>query len=252
MVKSDTRIVVLPDNQQVLVEYASYPPDGAALVKALNLPSHKAVILLHGGASDMSPAAIVGVRRLIEKLAQVVAEENIIVIDGGTQAGVMAMMGEAHAAAGARSPLIGVCPAELVARPGEPAEPGLIPLEPNHTHFVLTAGNRWGDETETMFALADALSVTTPSLAILMNGGSVAKKEMLFNVRRGRDIIVIRGSGRLADIIAAVACGESLPQDEDMAFILQKGHITMLDVHEDPEMLAFLIRQKLFKENSGK
>lgn len=197
----------------------------------------------------MSSVVIRRVRRLIEEMARVVAEENVTLIDGGTQAGVMAMMGEACADAGARSPLIGVCPAALVCWPEGPTGPGRVPLEPNHTHFVLTPGDRWGDETETMFALAATLSSGSPSLAILINGGTVARQEMVYNVRQGREIIVIQGSGRLADAIAAAVAGKT-PQDGEIAFILGKGHITLLDVHENPTVLASQIRRKLLQEDT--
>lgn len=197
----------------------------------------------------MSPVAIAQVRRLIEEIARVVSEENITLIDGGTQAGVMAMMGEACAAVGARSPLVGVCPAALVCWPDGPTGPDRVPLEPNHTHFVLTPGDHWGDETETMFALAATLSSDSPSLAILINGGTVARQEIIYDVRQGREIIVIRGSGRLADAIAAAVADKSPPQDSEIAFILGKGRITLLDVHENPPVLASQIRRKLLQED---
>lgn len=238
---------IFPNNKQALAVYTSGQSDGQTLMRMLNLPPPRAVLLLHGGASDMEPVIIARVRHLINEIAYVVAEENITVIDGGTRAGVMAMMGEAHAAAGARSPLIGVCPAGLIPLPGEPAGPGQTPLEPNHTHFVLTPGDRWGDETEMMFVLAAALSSQCPSVAILINGGVVSLQEMLYNVSQRREIIVFENSGRLADVIASARKGVITPPDEQIAAIAREGQFTLFDViYQEPMELATLIRQKLF------
>lgn len=212
----------------------------------------------------MSSAEVTRLRRLLaEGVACVAAEEDITIIDGGTQAGVMQMIGEGRAAARDCAPLLGVCPAALVSWPGRalsppvlstaegpkggPAGDGLVPLEPNHTHFVLTPGNAWGDETEEMFALAAVLNDGVPSVAILANGGSIAQDEVLHNVCQGREIIVIRGSGRLADVIAAVVAGDVEPPDDEIAAIVQEGRITLFDIGDEPEALAALIRQKLFE-----
>jgi len=221
---------------------------GATIVAALELPPPRAVLLLHGGASDMSCAKMTQLHDLLQAVAHLVVEEGITVIDGGTRAGVMQMMGEGYAAAGGKCPLIGVCPAALVSWPGGSADDHLTPLEPHHTHFVLTPGQRWGAETETMFALAAALSASAPSLAVLVNGGSIARHEMLYNVHQKREIIVLQGSGRLADLIAAVVNGDMAPPDDEIATIVQDGRITVFDIARGPKALATLIRWKLFEQ----
>lgn len=241
----ETFALNFPNNRAVAV-HASSPPDGPSLMKALNLPPPRAVLLLHGGASDMSPSASSRVRHLVEAIARIVVKEHIAVIDGGTCTGVMKMMGEAYDAVGGRSPLIGVCPAALVTWPGGPASPELVSLELNHTHFVLTPGSHWGDETETMFALASTLAADIPSLAILINGGSVARRELLFNVRQGREIIIVEGSGRLADVVAGATKGIIAPPDEEMAAVVREGQLTLFRIEQGPDALARLIYQKLF------
>jgi len=246
-----------PNGNGARAVHAPAGADGTAIATALGLPPPRAVLLLSGGASDISFAEMARLRRLLaEGVARVAAEEGITVIDGGTQAGVMRMMGEGRANAGDCAPLIGVCPAALVSWPGRalsppkggPAGDGLVPLEPNHTHFVLTPSDAWGDETETMFALAAALSDGVPSVAILANGGSIARDEVLRNVRQGREIIVIRGSGRLADVIAAAVAGGVEPPDDEITAIVREGRITLFDIGDEPEALAALIRRKLFEE----
>jgi len=188
-------------------------------------------------------------RNLLAKgVARLAAEEGIAIIDGGTQAGVMRLIGEEHAKARGSAPLIGVCPAALVSWPGGPSGSDLVPLEPNHTHFVLTDGEHWGAETKATFALAAALGRDgVPSVAILANGGPIAYDEVLQDIRQGREIIVIRGSGRLADAIAAAVARDGGPPDNEIAAIVQEGHITLFDITGEPAALAALIRRKLFE-----
>lgn len=258
-------MIAFPNGNRAQAVYVSAGADGAAIVAALRLPPPRAVLLLSGGASDMSPAGMAQLRGLLaDGVARVADEEGITIIDGGTQAGVMQMLGEGRAAAGGDAPLIGVCPADLVSWPGRvlsppvlstaegsrggPADDARVPLEPNHTHFVLTDGDHWGTETETTFALAAALSEGVPSVAVLVNGGPVARDEVLHNVRQGREIMVIRGSGRLADEIAAAVAGGMEPPDHEVVAIVRDGRITLFDMADGPEALAALVRQKLFVE----
>ena len=248
--------IAFPNGNRARAVHVLAGADGAAIVAALKLPPPRAVLLVSGGASEMTSVKAARLRALLaEGVARVAAEESITVIDGGTRAGVMQMMGEGRTATGGNAPLIGVCPAALVSWPGcallSPSKRSLtgdahVPLEPNHTHFVLTDGDHWGAETGTMFALAAALSDGVPSVAILANGGLVARDEVLHNVRQGREIIVIAGSGRLADEIATAVGGDMEPPDDEIAAIVRDGNITLFDIADGPEALAALVRQKLF------
>jgi|GEM_PF-390479 len=240
--------IVFPDGNRARTVYTPIGVTGATIVEALELPRPEAVLLLNGGASEMSSAEMDQLHDLLWAIARLIARESITVIDGGTRTGVMQMIGEGYAAAGGKSPLIGVCPAALVSWPGGPTDDHLTPLEPHHTHFVLTPGHHWGAETETMFALAATLSANAPSLAILVNGGSIALQEILSNVRQKRETIVLRGSGRLADIIAATVRGDIDPPDDEIATIVRDGHITVFDIARGSDALVTLIRERLFQQ----
>jgi hypothetical protein len=62
------------------------------MAEVLGLPSPRAVLLVNGGAADMSPADVARLRTLLpEGVARVAAEAGLTAIDGGTQAGVMQM-----------------------------------------------------------------------------------------------------------------------------------------------------------------
>jgi hypothetical protein len=68
-------------------------------------------------------------------------------------------------------------------------------LEAHHTHFVLTPGSEWGDESIWISRLATALASTQPSVSVLINGGEIAYQDLAHSVEQLRPVIVIEGSG---------------------------------------------------------
>jgi hypothetical protein len=129
-----------------------------------------------------------------------------------------------------------------VTYPGGPPVVGndSAPLDPNHSHFVLVDGKEWGSETETLFELAAAFNV--PVLAILVNGGAIAKDELLQSVRRNWPVIVIEGSGRLADEVAGLKKEPSPIEDPALAEIIEEGDLRIFPISgalEDFERMLF-------------
>lgn len=204
------------------------------IIKALGLKPYKAVILVLGGADGIDEKLAPRLQQMFGRgVARAAVEANAVSLDGGTAAGVMAMMGEGVAGRGYKTDLIGVAPAGLVSYPGGPAEG--TPLEPNHSHFVLVDGNAWGSETSTMFNLAKALITDeTPGVAILAGGGPNTAKEVLKAVRQNLPLIVVEGSGGLAGEIAEAWKKRATPPDHpdpQMAEIIADGdiHLHLLD-----------------------
>ncbi len=223
---------------------------GDAILAALNLPPPRAVIALNGGTEHVAPEIAPHLRRILQDgLARVVIDDAITVVSGGTDAGVFALFGEGldHLAT---APCIGVAPAALVESPQEaaaertPRAGQAVPLEPHHTHFVLVDGEQWGDETQTMLSLVDALAGETPSVAVLAGGGAIAKREVLEHVRRGREVIVLAGSGRLADDLADLANGRAAADDSE-ATEIARGRLTVFDIRRPSSELVALVRSRL-------
>ncbi|MDQ2706915.1 MAG: hypothetical protein M3Z25_04460 [Actinomycetota bacterium] len=82
------------------------------------------------------------------------------VVDGGTDSGVMRALGQAHAHADSRFPLIGVAVERMVDIPGQP-EPAVAEsavIEPHHTHIVLVPGISWGDESPWLHDVASVIA----------------------------------------------------------------------------------------------
>lgn len=224
----------------------------ASILKALDIEQPKALIMLVGGAAGLDESLKHRLAELFSHgIAPAVTDRNVLIIDGGTQAGVMAMMGQGAAATGRNFILLGVAPAGKVTYPGGPAEGSIedgAPLDPNHSHFVLVKSDEWGGETKTMYELAEELSKEMPVLTILVNGGQIARHEVLRSVCHGWDIIIIEGTGRLADEIAIAVREKKEQSSEEMAAIVTYDRLVLFDIAEDPGAFAGLIRRKLLQE----
>jgi SLOG in TRPM, prokaryote len=235
------------------VAQAILPPVGTCatdLVRALDIPPRNAVIIIAGGASELNEQAHPDLIRLFTRgIAQVAVSTKALIIDGGTQAGVMAIMGQAVAEQQRRSTLLGVAPVGSVIYPGQSniiTGDEIAPLDPNHSYFVLVETDEWGGETDTMYELAKLLSEGCPSFAVLINGGSVTKSEILHNVRQERPIVVMEGSGRLADKIARLWQEKPSPiSDPQLSEIIQQGNIHVFPLTGSTKELVLLTESLL-------
>jgi hypothetical protein len=61
----------------------------------------------------------------------------------------------------------------------------------------------WGDESPWLSRVAAVLSDGQPSVTLLVNGGEIAYRDLALSLDAGRPAIVIAGTGRTADDIAA-------------------------------------------------
>src|SRR5690348_12508152 len=118
--------------------------DVTSVRDALGIATPAAVVLVSGGADTFDPAIAPKLTQLIGRgLLRAGRAAGAVFIDGGTDAGVMALIGRAAGAGAEPITLIGVAPEALVQHPDiSPAETagGRVALAPNHTHFVLTQG----------------------------------------------------------------------------------------------------------------
>ena len=165
---------------------------------------------------------------------------DAIVVDGGTAAGIMAIVGAAAARDGDDRPvLLGVAPADLVEYPGSEDSGKDAALEPNHSHFVLAPGAAWGSETALLFELAEALAGDAPVVTVLVGGGDVARDEALATVRRRWTLLVVEGTGGLADQVAARcrAKASGPTGDPDLDEITASGSVRLF-AGADPTELA--------------
>lgn len=162
----------------------------------LKIPKSKKVIVLIGGASGIGILDSFAMRKAIRTVARVAEKNKAIVIDGGTQAGIMQEIGKQRKRNHFSFPLIGVVFDKLLKK----EEPKKI-LDPNHTHFILIPGNDWGDESAWIAKIATVMADKKKSITILINGGKISAQDVKHSKKEKRPVFVMRGTGRLADEI---------------------------------------------------
>ena len=246
-----TQEIAFPNGNRA---HAVFLPSGAdvqQLPSLFTIPSFHGLIMLAGGAGFMEGGLYPNLAQLFSQgIADFAAEHDMLIIDGGSQAGVMELMGTAIAEQGYRSPLLGVSPASLVFYPGHTAtsekKEEIAALDSNHSHFVLVETDEWGGETETMYQLASIFSRERPSVAVIVNGGTIIINEALYNVRQKRPMIVFEGSGRAADEIARLWREKPATIEKpELAEIVTHGDIHLFPIQGSPAALRELIAQLL-------
>jgi SLOG in TRPM, prokaryote len=239
--------ITFDNGNHAVVVTARCDTDAQTILKSLGIAQPHALIMVFGGAKGLDDSRKACLAELFTSaVAPAAAEVGALVIDGGTQAGVMAMMGEAFARNGGESQLLGIAPAGKVTYPGGPNDSNIgdgAPLEPNHSHFVLVESDEWGGETSTMFKLAQALNVAV--VTMLINGGQIAENEALRTVRNGWPLLVVEGSGRFADELSAVARNTRLNTSATIQEITRSGRVKLFSIDKPALGLKSYLQQIL-------
>lgn len=244
--------ITFPSGSTARVVEVEAGVDGADLVEALRLPRPRGTVVFNGSAAEIDH----GLRELLARvvgqggLAGTAGRERLTVVTGGTDAGIFSILGRAMTNRSA--PLVGVAPGRLVTWPGRAAASGVrVPLEPHHSHFVLVDGEAWGDETEALLGLARALGRQGPSVAVICGGGPVTRKEVLGHVRDRRPVVVLAGSGRFADELAAAAGGEGHDLHPETSQIVGRGRLTVCPMDAGGAALDQAVRAALGRPGAG-
>jgi hypothetical protein len=184
----------------------------SSALRELGIDYPRPTVVLVGGASGVSSDELTHLHQFFVKVLAPLAESaGAAIIDGGTDAGVMRLMGQARAEIKAMFPLIGVAATGTIALSLDVlARPHNELLEPHHSHFMLVPGSQWGDESSWIAHVADELAGRKPSVTVLVNGGEIAWDDIAESVRATRPVIVIEGSGRTADTLASAMRGEQV------------------------------------------
>jgi hypothetical protein len=203
--RMDVTLLEFGDGHAARVARPRQLADVTAAVAALGLRGQGPVLVVVGGAAGLDEG---GKERLFSlfshALLPVAVAWQAVVVDGGTDSGVMQLLGRARAEAGASFPLVGVAAEKKVILPGDGAEPGdRAPLETNHSHFVLVPGSSWGDESPWLSWVATEIAGNAPSATVLINGGEIAFQDIAHSLEADRPVLAIAGTGRTADRIAA-------------------------------------------------
>ena len=172
----------------------------------LEIPHPKPVIVLVGGASGIGWLDKFPMRKAIGIITKLAEETGSVVLDGGTQAGIMKEIGHQRQKGRFAFPLVGVVFDDLIIK----EDPKSI-LDPNHTHVFLIPGNDWGDESAWISKIATSIAGDNKSITILVNGGNVSRTDVEYSLLENRPVFIMRGTGRLADEITLT--GKVFPID---------------------------------------
>jgi hypothetical protein len=206
------------------------------VMAALEVDTPRPVLFISGGAGDMDSKDAGLIRAIVEEaIVDFAQEHGLAVIDGGTQAGVMQLLGEARQRRRATFPLIGVAPHPMVFYPNSPHKQGEVALQAGHSHFVLMQRGGWGHESQMIINLMRAISGRVkPMLVVLINGGKIAEQDIYLATTQGSSpvpVLVLDGSGRKADEVStAVKTGKT--SSRIIRAIVAGGAIDLVSLHD--------------------
>jgi hypothetical protein len=204
----------------------------AGELSARGVPLDRPVLVCVGGAGGMTDEVQSALTALLaQHIVPSLDHWGGVVIDGGTDSGLMRALGRARETAGARFPLVGVAAGGTVGG-------GDVALEPHHTHVVLVPGDEWGDETPWLSAVADAVAGSRGSATLLVNGGDITYDDAAASLGAGRLLVVLLGTGRTAD---AIALARATGAGEARARAIAESPLTqVVDVDDGAGVLAAL------------
>jgi hypothetical protein len=162
------------------------------------------VLVVVGGAAGLEPTDDLA-EAFTRGVVPAVVASGAIVLDGGTDAGVMALVGAAREATSAGFPLIGVAARGTVSLGTGDGRANAAPPARGHSHLVLVPGDEWGDESEWLSAAAAVVAGGRPTVTLLANGGPISRVDVRLGLAEGRPLVVLAGTGRLADELAAAS-----------------------------------------------
>jgi hypothetical protein len=188
----------------------------------LGIPHPRTVIVLVGGAGGIGFLDKFPMRKAVKIVAKLAEETNSVVVDGGTQAGIMTEIGKQRKKNNYTFPLVGVVFETLIMR----KEAASI-LDPNHTHFFLIPGDNWGDESSWISKIATAIAGDHESLTVLINGGDISRQDVEYSILAKRPTYVMRGTGRMADEITLA------------------GNVFPVDISQKPDAILEFLKTRL-------
>ena len=217
-----TRQIPLKRDTNVKAVNISENSEIAEAFNQLDISHPKSVIVLVGGASGIGWLDKFPMRNAIGVITKLAEETGSVVLDGGTQAGIMKEIGAQRKKGKFTFPLVGVVFDSLIIE----EDPKSI-LDPNHTHFFLIPGDDWGAESSWISKIATSLAGDHKSITILVNGGDISRTDVEYSLLENRPVFIMRGTGRLADEITLT------------------GKVVPIDISRTPEEILAILKDKL-------
>ena len=216
------------------------------------------VLVVSGTTADLEPELAESLLPMLAGAAAVAAEHEAAIVTGGTDAGVFHLLGLALSSAASRPRVVvGVAPDELVASerpsgPGPESTEGRIRVAPQLSVLVTVPGDSWGDETAALSAVVARISGNSRVVVLLAGGGDVSRRELVEHLASGRAVVVVAGTGRLADAVAQGRAGAAVnggpgtsPSGDDLGALLANGDVHVVSLDEGPQGLRRVVTSLL-------
>lgn len=182
-------------------------------------------------------------------------EANAVIVTGGTNAGVMALVGDAVADATATTGhgplLVGVAPSHLIVSAGS-ASGDSAEAEPRH-RLITTPGKEWGDEAPFLVRIAEHIAKDRGVTVLAVGGGKGARSEIELAAERSWPTILTTGydgaSTEVAQLLAQVGAtdGSALPPGSSLARAQRGGTIITASL-PDRDIIRRLLAWRLTNE----
>ena len=246
------RATPMPDGSSLSLLQAAPGSPPADWATGLALGPLGAVVLVAGGDDALDEAlrprlTQLVARGLVRTLREVAGQHGgsarALCLVRASGAGLPTLLGRAVADSGGGLSLLGLAPTAVLALPGDTAgTAGDAPVA-GLSHLLTTPGAAWGDELAAKLDLVQALAVPPPAAAgaaasagpairpllLVIGGGPAAQAEVLLAVRRGWPVLLVEGSGGVADALGRqIEQGEADADDPAVAEILADGHLSSL------------------------
>ena len=195
--------------------------------RSMGVRRARPVLALATTTAPLSDAETAALGPVLDAVVGAVARCRAAIVTGGTEAGVISLLGKALDT-GPDLFSVGVVPAGPVQ--GEDS----VALDPHHDVTLVVPGQEWGDETATLSSTVAVLAGDHPTAALLIGGGPGAHLELVTHLGAGRPVLVLAGTGRLADDVAA----HRLDDDPELGPLLAGGDVRVVHLDDGPSRIA--------------
>lgn len=241
--------VTLPNRIPALSVRANLDTPARDVLKALDVKEHEALILLFGGVDDIEEVDPRLEQLFLRGIADVAIKTGAIIVDGGTWVGAMGLMGKAYAHMNRHALMLSLAPRTKVNKSVTQRatnRTNLAQSDPNGARLVLLECDEWGCEIGKLFELADVIAERIPVVAILVNGGPSSTEGALLTLIREWPLVVIEGTGGLADKISECKRGNVSSDDRAIKEIIDIGGKKLISLFPSTESPA-VFRTRLQK-----
>jgi SLOG in TRPM, prokaryote len=212
--------------------------DAPVTAAALGIRDDTPVLVVAGTTGDIEPGLSARILPALKEAVSLAVEHNIVVVTGGTDAGVFHLLGLALSSGSARPPLVvGVVPDSRVPSWGDTPGPGQAAADPQLDVLVRVPGAAWGDEIPWLSALVSDIAGDAPSALLLVGGGEVSRADVAEHLAHGRPVVALNGTGRLADALdldraVAAGSGGDGAAPTDLPALLATGDVRKVPVDD--------------------